>query len=304
MTKIAFLFASKFHGTVVFRGTVASDKGDSITIKKMSLKAPSLAGFTWWPDADGAPEGQVRFNASAIFKGDFEFDDIQLTFVIETHGKTETYEMDAEEILRRVVQAAYTVNDTWMRLIDEEKPARMLDIGGRARSGTSRKGLFPGVDVQVADIVDAPDVDHVADVHNLSKHVPGPYNAFMSIATFEHLLMPWKAAIEINKILSPGGFGLVVTHQTVAMHELPWDFFRFSADSFSALFNKKTGFEIVDSGHAIPVSVVPRKWQRQFDKTENAVGFMTSAVVVRKIGKPSVKWDVNTQDVIGTVYPH
>jgi len=30
---------------------------------------------------------------------------------------------------------------------------------------------------------------------------------------FEHLAMPWKVAVELNKILRPGGIAYFVTHQ-------------------------------------------------------------------------------------------
>lgn len=305
MTKIAFLSATKFHNTAHFQGAIASDDGSEVVLKAIRLKTkPKQKGFTWDSERiDGAPD-QLRFTATGLFSNSFEFPKLLLEFELEIGGAVEVMSLSGEDVVKRVIGPNYTVSRTFDELVAKEKPKTMLDIGGRARSGTSRKDLYPGVDIKVVDILKAPDVDFVADVHELSKDVSGPFDSFMSIATFEHLLMPWKAAVEINRVLSPGAFGIVVTHQTVGMHELPWDFFRYSAESFKGIFNEKTGFEILDDGLAIPVSIVPRKWEARFENTENATGYMTSAVVVRKIGEPQVEWNVETKSIIDSIYPH
>lgn len=305
MTNIAFLYVTKFHNTAHFRGAIASKDGSSLRLRDIRIdEGLAHKGFVWDSEGMEGGEGRLRFFATRLFPGSFDFSSININFEFERDTGIEVISFNAEEALRRVIGPKYTVPQTFAGLVKKEQPRTMLDIGGRARSGTSRKGIYPGVDIKVADILDAPDVDFVADVHDLSRRVPGPFDSFMSIATFEHLLMPWKAAVEINRVLSPGGFGMVVTHQTVGMHELPWDFFRFSAESYKGIFNEMTGFEILDAGMTIPVSIVPRKWEARFDNTENATGYMTSGVVVRKIGDPSVDWDVDTKKIIDSVYPH
>jgi hypothetical protein len=57
--------------------------------------------------------------------------------------------------------------------------------------------------------------------------------------------MPWKAVVEINQVLKPGGLLCIMTHQTVGMHDLPSDFWRISGDAWQSLLNVYTGFEIV-----------------------------------------------------------
>jgi hypothetical protein len=42
--------------------------------------------------------------------------------------------------------------------------------------------------------------------------------------------MPWKAVIEIIKVMSPGGLIFTQPHQTWPIHETPWDYWRFSRD--------------------------------------------------------------------------
>jgi hypothetical protein len=187
-------------------------------------------------------------------------------------------------------------------LISEKHVHRIIDIGGRARSGLSRKHAFPGKEVLIADICRAPDVDIVADVHEISSHVDSCFDAFICISTFEHLLMPWKAAVEINSILRQGGVGLVVTHQALGFHDLPWDFYRYSDQSWKGIFNVYTGFEIVETSMTSPAMIIPACWQEEYDQAEKALGFMNSACIVRKVGIPSVDWQVDIKSIMDKVY--
>lgn len=183
--------------------------------------------------------------------------------------------------------------------------AKLLDIGGRARSGgVQRSSCYPGCDVTVLDVIAGPDVDVVADAHELSRHLPaGHFDFALSVAVFEHLAMPWKVAVEIAKVLRPGGLALVSTHQTIGLHDTPWDFFRFSDAAFTALFNRATGFEIVTTGMISFMHVVPRIWMERHRGWEETGGFESASVLVRKVGEPLVDWDVQVSDFLATSYP-
>ena len=50
--------------------------------------------------------------------------------------------------------------------------------------------------------------------------------------------------LELNKVMQVGGAPLVTTYPLWPAHELPWDFWRFPAGAFTALFNRHTGFEV------------------------------------------------------------
>jgi len=96
------------------------------------------------------------------------------------------------------------------------------------------------------DVVQGPNVDVVGDAHALSAHFePESFDAMYSVSTFEHLAMPWKVALEAHKVLRPGGLAYFVTHQSLGMHELPWDFWRYSDTSWNSLFNSYTGFRVL-----------------------------------------------------------
>jgi hypothetical protein len=118
----------------------------------------------------------------------------------------------------------------------------MLDVGGRARSGFDFSTWFPAADVTVLDIMDAPNVDVVADAHAMSTSLPRErFDAVSSMATFEHLMMPWVVVTQMNVVMRDGGIAYISTHQTLGMHDIPWDFWRFSDTAWDALFNRHTG---------------------------------------------------------------
>lgn len=210
------------------------------------------------------------------------------------------------DVRRRTLRpGSYTIDATWAKLMESKDIRSVVDIGGRARSGVSRKNNYFDKEVTVVDIVSAPDVDFVADAHDLGAALDEGrmFDAFISIATFEHLIMPWKAAIEINRILKPGGVGLVVSHQTLGLHEVPWDFYRYSDVGWRGIFNVATGFEVLDSGLSKRAMILPLEWAAQSDNAEGAVGYLQSGVVVRKTGEPLVSWPVATADLIDSHYP-
>lgn len=181
---------------------------------------------------------------------------------------------------------------------------RILDIGGRARSGNQYSGDLPGCDVTVFDILPDPGVDVVGDAHELSSYFPADtFDFACCISVFEHLLMPWKVAIELSRVMKTGGLVLIHTHQTTGMHDLPWDFWRYSDTSWHGLFNAFTGFEVVETSLSNWMHIVPRAWQTRYSLAEKVGGFDSSSVIVRKTGEARVQWEVRLADVLTTSYP-
>lgn len=75
-------------------------------------------------------------------------------------------------------------------------------------------------------------MDIVGDAHELSLLFPNEhFDVGMSKAVFEHLAMPWKVVLEVNKILRPNGLLFINTLHTFPLHEKPWDFWRFSEEA-------------------------------------------------------------------------
>lgn len=181
---------------------------------------------------------------------------------------------------------------------------RVVDIGGRDRSDFDRARDFPGIDYVVVDILPGENVGVVADAHELSKHLaPLSADAVISTATFEHLLMPWKAVVEMNRILKPGGLACIISHQTLGLHDMPWDFWRFSADAWDGLLNPYTGFEIVERSLAQEMYVIPFLYRRDMAIAEKSAGYEFSGVIARKSGPARVDWPVPLQEIIASRYP-
>ncbi len=180
----------------------------------------------------------------------------------------------------------------------------VLEIGSRARSGITRRDLFTGLDYVGIDILPGENVDLVGDAHEVSRLVGGrTFDAVFSIFTFEHLLMPWKVAVEINRVLNPGGLLYVRTHQSVGMHDLPWDYWRYSDTAWHGLFNRHTGFEILATHLGEPMHLVPFDYAPRWKGNERAAGFDVSAVACRKIANTCLSWDVPLRAVAVGDYP-
>jgi len=93
----------------------------------------------------------------------------------------------------------------------------------------------------------------VGDVHKLSDYCTlKHFDLVCGISVFEHLLFPWKAILEINKIMKIRGYLHLSTHPVWPEHEIPWDFWRFPKHGIHALFNKYTGFKIIALTEGLP----------------------------------------------------
>ncbi len=193
-------------------------------------------------------------------------------------------------------------------LLRKIENASVLEIGSRDVSGNVDRGRFPNAAEYVGfDVLDGDNVDIVGDVHELSKLVPNNhFDIVYSTSVFEHLLFPWKAALEINRVLKPGGFVLTQTHPAWPEHEMPWDFWRFPHQSFISIFNEYTGFEIVSKAEGRPM--------RAFSLVKDApmaklYRFNLNGAVqclAQKSGpyrEDLIKWDVVANDVVENLYP-
>jgi len=208
------------------------------------------------------------------------------------------------------LRKSHKMQSSFMKLASEKtgfftkKKKKMLDIGGRDRSGLDRSKFFPDVEVTVLDILEGQNVDVVGDAHELSKYFKKEYfDVIYSFAVFEHLLQPWKVALEMNKVLKKGGIGFIFTHQTIGMHDLPWDYFRFSDSAWDGIFNKYTGFEIIDRSLDFEQYILPFILRPGKEDAEKSVGFEGSTVLVKKISNSNLSWDVQSSQIVTTNYP-
>lgn len=181
----------------------------------------------------------------------------------------------------------------------------ILEIGSRARSGNLNTGWIPeGARYLGFDLAEGPNVDVVGDAHELSSYLPADSVDFVfSISTFEHLAMPWRVSLEMNKVMKTGALAYIGSHQTWPLHEEPWDFWRFSSHTWRAIFNEATGFEVVEAAMGERASVVADILHAPTAGLDEQPAFLGSSVIVRKNGPSALSWDVSLDRFAEGRYP-
>jgi SAM-dependent methyltransferase len=154
--------------------------------------------------------------------------------------------------------------------------SRVLEIGTKqAIEGRSTHTLHivPNVKRQnylMADVEAGADVDVIADVHNLPQDWTNRFNALVAVAVFEHLERPWIAAKEVARVLAPGGWCYISTHQTFPLHGYPSDFFRFSKEALTLIF-EDAGLNVAEVGYqfrtkiSVPDEIVPSTYHEAWN---------------------------------------
>lgn len=140
--------------------------------------------------------------------------------------------------------------------IGNKKGMRILEVGSREVTGLSQARLkFDQAEYVGFDYYSGPNVDVVGDVHQLSSYFnpDEKFDIIFTSACFEHFAMPWIASVEMTKMLKVGGYIMVETHFSFGAHELPWNFFQFSAEGLRALFPENLGIECIDLGMSNPI---------------------------------------------------
>jgi hypothetical protein len=189
--------------------------------------------------------------------------------------------------------------------IHQRPNGHMLGIGSRNRTGAMWRDRLPmSWQYTGFDILEGENVDVVGDAHEASSFLPkNQFDAVMSFAVFEHLLMPWKAAIEMNRVMKQGAIGIILAPQTWPLHEEPCDYFRFSRHSWKALLNRVTGFEIIKAVDGCEAYIVAKVHNLATSFGEHYTGALMSAVLFKKTGETNLDWPVSLSALGDDLYP-
>lgn len=205
---------------------------------------------------------------------------------------TDTYHRD--QIIKHGNQAGRTV----------------LEIGSREVTGKSNaRQLFSNARYVGFDFYPGRNVDVVGDAHKLSGYFQEQFDVIYSYAVFEHLAMPWVAAVEIAKCLKIGGLLCVVSHFSFSSHERPWHFFQFSDMALRVLFSPVLGFECIEAGMSNPIVGRFSSNVQDVDLANQRVTglYCHCSFVGRKVREipQDFNWDkIDLQDILGgTKYP-
>lgn len=195
--------------------------------------------------------------------------------------------------------------ENFVQRVGRFESGAVLELGSRARSAITRRHRIPErLEYVGLDILAGPNVDVVGDAHELSSIFPDKrFVAVFSTSVFEHLAMPWKVVLELNKILVEGGIVYTSTHQTWPPHEEPWDFWRFSQHSWHTLFNGATGFEVIEAIVGEPARVHPCRTSEVTRDMPQSPAWLGSASLVRKISGTTLAWPVAVNAITPTSYP-
>jgi len=122
----------------------------------------------------------------------------------------------------------------------------IFDIGSKEAAGSYAFGCPPkNSKVVCVDIMDGPNVDLVADAHDMHMVSDNSVDLVVSVSVLEHVKYPHKVMKEIFRILKPGGLIYINVPFVFPFHADPDDFYRFSYKGISILCED---FECVDSG--------------------------------------------------------
>ena len=151
--------------------------------------------------------------------------------------------------------------DVFLHELGQLTAPRVLELGtlqSEPGRSTHHAAWLPEGSTHVkSDIEAGPDVDVVADAHDLeSVFGREAFDVLIAVSVWEHLERPWIAARELHAIMYEGAIAYICTHQTFPIHAYPSDFFRFSDDGLAALFDW-AGFEVLAKSYAYPCTIVP-----------------------------------------------
>lgn len=274
----------------VFRGTVTAIGTSAVGAPEVRYKGVAV------PQTVVATSKVNGYHISAFCELDAAHDDIALYF--------------PNGAVANVIHF-HRVNAEWNGMEEifvqgTARGGRGLEIGSRARSGNSYRDKFhPSCEYTGMDVCDGPNVDVVGDAHHLSRCVQGKFDHILSIAVFEHLLMPWKVALEMNKVMNDGAQALIISHGIWPLHEEPWDFFRFSQESWSGIFNVHTGFRMVRQSQSLAAYTVPNFASGgDLQGIDINPSYLMSGCLVEKIGPAKVQWEEEVSDVYDIHYNH
>jgi SAM-dependent methyltransferase len=88
------------------------------------------------------------------------------------------------------------------------------------------------------------DVDIIDDIQTLSTIKDGMFDTVYSSQVLEHIPMPWEAVKQIYRVLRKDGYAVVTVPFLAALHEEPYDFYRYTPHSLEYLFSRE-GFQLI-----------------------------------------------------------
>lgn len=132
------------------------------------------------------------------------------------------------EYLVKYYETIFTKNKTVVRV---------LDIGSFDVNGTYKtifddsRYYYTGM-----DMTDGPNVDLVPkDIYHWEEIADESFDLVISGQVFEHIEYPWLTIKEVERVLKPSGFCIIIAPNSGREHKAPKDCYRYYADGLAAL---------------------------------------------------------------------
>jgi SAM-dependent methyltransferase len=121
----------------------------------------------------------------------------------------------------------------------------VLDLGsGRSKYQTTIRHACEKY--TTLDLIAGPGVDVVSSIDE-TPFPDASFDTIYSTQVFEHIPKPWLAAVEILRLLKPGGVAIITAPFMQAFHADPNDYFRYTVAGLESLFELPDA-ELVESG--------------------------------------------------------
>ena len=149
--------------------------------------------------------------------------------------------------------------EKFLAYLDNTHTTSILELGTKRSEpnrATHHKEWLPDASWTMADCEAGVDVDIVTDAHRLDEFRIESFDGVVAVSLFEHLERPWIAAEAIARVLKRGGVAYIGTHQTFPLHGYPNDYFRFSAEALSLIF-EDAGLSTLGVGYAFRSQIIP-----------------------------------------------
>lgn len=108
-----------------------------------------------------------------------------------------------------------------------------LQVPGQEGYADLRR-FFPGRDYVGADVRDGPGVDIILNLHDIDLPAES-VGTVLVLETLEHVERPWRAVVELHRVLKPGGVLIASSQMNYPIHNHPVDYWRFTPEAFRVL---------------------------------------------------------------------
>jgi len=140
------------------------------------------------------------------------------------------------------------------RLVKDRRCLNVLDVGSRAiGENQTYRDLFSTLDPMSVrfkytglDVEGGPNVNIVVGDPYDWLGMDNLFDVVISGQAFEHIEYPWETIRQIEKVLKPGGYAVLIGPTTPTIHRFPVDCWRILPDGWNALA-KWAKLEVIES---------------------------------------------------------